>query len=59
MMLAYLIARNPPPIGGYALKDFLKISFFILLPFFLIAKEPDLGTATVLFLLGMGVLFVA
>ncbi len=58
MMLAYLIARNPPPIGGYALKDFLKISFFILLPFFLIAKEPDLGTATVLFLLGMGVLFV-
>jgi len=31
---------------------------FILLPFFLIAKEPDLGTATVLLLLGVGVLFL-
>jgi len=58
LMLAYLISRNPPPIGGYHLKDFLKISFYILLPFFLIAKEPDLGTATVLFLIGMGILFL-
>ncbi|MEA3521568.1 MAG: FtsW/RodA/SpoVE family cell cycle protein, partial [Campylobacterota bacterium] len=48
LMLAYLISRNPPPKGGYDLKDFFKISFYILLPFFLIAKEPDLGTATVL-----------
>jgi len=58
LMLAYLIHRNPPPPQGYGLKDFLKISFFILLPFFLIAKEPDLGTATVLMLLGFGVLFI-
>jgi rod shape determining protein RodA len=58
LMLAYLISRNPPPVGGYSLKEFLKISFFILLPFFLIAKEPDLGTATVLFLLGMAILFI-
>ncbi|HHH73029.1 MAG TPA: rod shape-determining protein RodA, partial [Sulfuricurvum sp.] len=58
LMLAYLIARNPPPYGGYGWKDFLKLSFFILLPFVLIAKEPDLGTATVLLLLGVGVLFL-
>lgn len=58
MMLAYLISRNPPPRGGYGLKDFAKLSFYILLPFILIAKEPDLGTATVLMLLGFGVLFI-
>jgi len=58
LMLAYLIHRNPPPINGYRIKDFLKISAYILLPFFLIAKEPDLGTALVLLLIGYGVLFV-
>lgn len=58
LMLAYLISRNPPPVGGYGLKDFAKLSAYILLPFFLIAKEPDLGTATVLALLGFGVLFI-
>lgn len=58
LMLAYLIARNPPPMGGYGWKTFLKLGGFILLPFFLIAKEPDLGTATVLLLLGIGVLFL-
>ncbi len=57
LMLAYLIHRSPPPINGYRLKEFLKISFYILLPFFLIAKEPDLGTALVLLLIGYGVLF--
>jgi len=57
LMLAYLIHRNPPPINGYRLKEFLKISAYILLPFFLIAKEPDLGTALVLLLIGYGVLF--
>jgi rod shape determining protein RodA len=57
-MLAYLIIRNPPPRDGYGFKAFAKISFFILLPFFLIAKEPDLGTATVLVLLGFGILFI-
>jgi rod shape determining protein RodA len=58
LMIAYLIAKNPPPIDGYGWKDFLKLSFFILLPFILIAKEPDLGTATVLLLLGFGLLFI-
>lgn len=57
LMLAYLIYRNPPPKNGYNLKDFAKISGFILLPFILIVKEPDLGTALVLLLIGYGVLF--
>jgi len=57
LMLAYLIHRNPPPREGYGLKDFLKLSAYILIPFFLIAKEPDLGTALVLLLIGYGVLF--
>ena len=58
IMLAYLINKNPPPLTGYRLKEFLKISFYILLPFILIAKEPDLGTALVLVLIGYGTLFV-
>lgn len=57
LMLAYLIHKNPPPLHGYRIKDFLKLSFYILLPFILIAKEPDLGTALVLLLIGYGVLF--
>ena len=57
LMLAYLISKNPPPLDGYRIKDFLKISIYILLPFILIAKEPDLGTALVLLLIGYGVLF--
>ena len=57
LMLAYLIHKNPPPLSGYRIKDFAKLSFYILLPFFLIAKEPDLGTALVLMLIGYGVLF--
>jgi rod shape determining protein RodA len=58
LMLAYLISKYPPPREGYGLKAFAKLSFYILLPFFLIAKEPDLGTALVLFLIGMGILFL-
>jgi len=57
LMLAYLINQSPPPPQGYRLKEFLKLSGYILLPFFLIAKEPDLGTALVLLLIGYGVLF--
>jgi len=57
LMLAYLIHRTPPPQNGYGIKDFLKLSFYILLPFILIAKEPDLGTAIVLLLIGYSVLF--
>lgn len=57
LMLAYLISKAPPPPDGYKIKAFLKMSFYILLPFILIAKEPDLGTALVLFLIGFGILF--
>ena len=57
LMLAYLIHKNPPPINGYRIKDFAKISFYILLPSILIVKEPDLGTALILLLIGYGVLF--
>ena len=57
LMLAYLINKRPPSLQGYKLKDFLILSSYILLPFILIAKEPDLGTALVLLLIGYGVLF--
>lgn len=58
LMLAYLIYHKPPPKNGYKLKDFCKLSFYILLPFFLVASEPDLGTATVLLIVGFGTLFI-
>ena len=57
LMLGYLIYKNPPrPI--YTFKEFLKLSIYILIPFVLIAKEPDLGTATILLIIGFGVLFL-
>lgn len=58
LMIAYMIKKNPPPEEGYDLKYFLKFSFFILLPFVLILKEPDLGTALILLLAGYGILFI-
>lgn len=58
LMLGYLIHNRPPPNKGYGLADFAYFSFYILLPFILIAKEPDLGTALVLLLVGYGVLFI-
>ncbi|AJC84499.1 rod shape-determining protein RodA [Campylobacter peloridis] len=58
LMLAYLIHQNPPQENGYNLKQFLKLSFYILLPFLLIAGEPDLGTALVLLIVGFGMLFI-
>jgi len=58
LMLGFLIKNKPPQKGGYNLKDFLYFSFYILLPFILIAKEPDLGTALVLLLVGYGILFL-
>jgi len=58
LMLAYLIKQNPPEEEGYGWKSFFKLSFYILLPFVLIAKEPDLGTALVLLIVGYGTLFI-
>lgn len=56
LMLAYQIHRRPPPSTGYSWKQFFKLSFYIVLPFVLIAIEPDLGTATLLLAVGAGVL---
>ena len=58
LMLGYIISRTPPPSDGYDWKMFTKLSLYILIPFLLIAKEPDLGTALVLLLTGYGVLFI-
>ena len=58
LMLAFMINNRPPPEDGYNLKDFTYFSFYILLPFILIAKEPDLGTALVMLLVGYGILFI-
>ncbi len=57
LMLGYLIYKHPPK-PKYNFKEFLKFSFFIILPFLLIAKEPDLGTALILLIIGFGVLFI-
>ena len=58
LMLGYLIQQRPPPKNGYKVLDFLYFSFYILLPFLLIAKEPDLGTALVLLFVGYGIFFI-
>jgi len=59
LMLAYLIKNNPPDSDeGYGLKDFLRLSVFIMIPFMLILGQPDLGTALILFFLGFGILFI-
>ncbi len=58
LMLGYLVYKYPPkPL--YHLKEFLKFSIYIIIPFILIAKEPDLGTALILLTIGLGVLFLA
>lgn len=58
MMLGYLIGRTPPEEKGYGILNFIKLSIVIVIPFLLIAKEPDLGTALVLLITGYGILFV-
>ncbi|QCI28792.1 FtsW/RodA/SpoVE family cell cycle protein [Caminibacter pacificus] len=57
LMLGYLIYRYPPR-PTYTLKEFLRLSIYIIIPFLLIAKEPDLGTALILLIIGFGVLFI-
>ena len=58
MLLAYLISKRPPPKRGYGLFQFIKLSLVIVIPFLIIAKEPDLGTALVLLITGYGILFL-
>lgn len=58
LQMAFLVHKKPPPKNGYGIKDFAYFSFFICLPFILIAAEPDLGTALVILLVGYGILFI-
>jgi len=58
LMLGYKIYQNPPDENGYTLKELIKLSAYILLPFILIAKEPDLGTALILLIVGFGTLII-
>jgi len=58
LMLGYLIYKYPPR-PKYNFKEFLKFSIYIIIPFILILKEPDLGTALILLIIGFGVLFIA
>jgi rod shape determining protein RodA len=57
LMLGFLIYKYPPkPV--YSFKEFMKLSIYIIIPFILIAKEPDLGTALITLIIGIGVLFI-
>ena len=59
LMLLYLINKyRPENEKFYNLKEFSKIGIYIIIPFVLILKEPDLGTALMLFIIGFGVLFI-
>jgi len=58
MMLGYLVSKRPPGEKGYGILQFIKLSIVIVIPFVLIAKEPDLGTALVLLITGYGILFI-
>jgi rod shape determining protein RodA len=57
LMLGYLIYRYPPR-PYYNFKEFMKLSVYIIIPFILIVKEPDLGTALITLIIGFGVLFI-
>ncbi|AQQ60333.1 rod shape-determining protein RodA [Helicobacter bilis] len=58
LFLAHYVQKNPPPQEGYGWIEFLKISVFILIPFFLILIEPDLGSAIIVLVMGYGMLFI-
>ncbi len=56
MMMAWYFHRHE---GQVRLRDFLIAGFLLLLPFALIAKQPDLGTALLVFGAGFFVLYFA
>lgn len=58
LFLAHYVQKNPPPQEGYGWIEFFKISVFILIPFFLILIEPDLGSAIIVLVMGYGMLFI-
>lgn len=59
LMLGFMIMHRPPGKNGYGFMDFAKLSIIIAIPFYMIAREPDLGTALVLLLTGYGIIFLA
>lgn len=56
-MQASFLSRSPEELRDP--KIFMKALALILLPFILILKEPDLGSALVLFPIGFGIMLVA
>lgn len=48
--------HRPPPREGYSLKDLLIPFFFLGIPLLMILKQPDLGTAIILFLIFFSIL---
>lgn len=58
MLLAYLIAKRPPPQEGYGLFTFIKLSIIILIPATFIILDPDLGTTLMLLFTSIAVLFL-
>lgn len=58
LMLAYKIAQDPPPKGGYRLRKFLILSLYIMLPAALILMQPDLGTTIAVLIICFGALFL-
>ena len=58
LMLGFMIMQRPPPEKGYGFIDFAMLSVVIIIPFILIAIEPDLGTGLVLLMTGYGILFL-
>ncbi|MBI4665028.1 MAG: rod shape-determining protein RodA [Nitrospinae bacterium] len=43
--------------GDLTLKELIKPAFFAVIPFLLVAKQPDLGTATIYLIITAGILF--
>ncbi len=58
LFLAFLIAKRPPPEKGYGFLEFIVLSIIILIPSYLIFKEPDLGTTLLLVLAAYGTLYI-
>ncbi|RMF17195.1 MAG: rod shape-determining protein RodA [Candidatus Dadabacteria bacterium] len=51
-------AKRPKP-GGYTIRDLLAPTFVLLVPVVLTARQPDLGTAVAILVIGVGVFWVA
>ena len=59
LFLAFIISKRPPDKDkGYGFLDFMLLSLIILMPSYLIFKEPDLGTTLLLILGAYGVLYI-